>query len=169
MAYLLDANVFIDAKNRYYGFELCPGFWDWLLRRHEAGVVFSVRQVGDELLAGADTLADWAQERGDRFFLQPDGGTLAAVGTVAQWVMAHGGYTSGAANTFLQAADMYLIAHAVARGDTVVTHEVPRPSVHRVMIPTVCVGLGVAYVNPFQMLNRERARFVLPSDTAARG
>ena len=26
--YLLDANVFIEAKNRYYGFDFCPAFWD---------------------------------------------------------------------------------------------------------------------------------------------
>ena len=25
--YLLDANPFIEAKNRYYGFDICPGFW----------------------------------------------------------------------------------------------------------------------------------------------
>ncbi len=25
--YLLDANVFIDAKNRYYGFDIVPAFW----------------------------------------------------------------------------------------------------------------------------------------------
>jgi len=24
MAYLLDANVFIEAKNRYYGLDFCP-------------------------------------------------------------------------------------------------------------------------------------------------
>lgn len=162
MAYLLDANVFIDAKNRYYGFDVCPGFWDWLLQEHLGGRAFSVRQVGDELLAGADTLANWAQERGDDFFLPPDAATLAAMGTVAQWATTQGGYTPGALNTFLQAADFYLVAHALARGDTVVTHEVPRPSVHRVMIPSVCVGLQVPYINPFQMLNRECARFVLP-------
>lgn len=28
--FLLDANVFIEAKNRYYGFDICPGFWRWL-------------------------------------------------------------------------------------------------------------------------------------------
>ena len=83
------------------------------------------------------------------------------MGTVAQWVTVQGNYSPGAVNTFLQAADYYLVAHALARGDTVVTHEVPRPSVHRVMIPNVCVGLGVPYINPFQMLSRERARFVL--------
>lgn len=32
MAYLLDANVFITAKNLHYGFDFCPAFWDWLDR-----------------------------------------------------------------------------------------------------------------------------------------
>lgn len=32
MAYLLDANVFIQAKNLQYGFDFCPAFWDWLER-----------------------------------------------------------------------------------------------------------------------------------------
>lgn len=31
MQYLLDANVFIEAKNRYYGFDFCPAFWNWLI------------------------------------------------------------------------------------------------------------------------------------------
>jgi hypothetical protein len=28
MAYLLDANVFIQAKNLHYGLDFCPAFWD---------------------------------------------------------------------------------------------------------------------------------------------
>ena len=31
MAYLLDANVFIQAKNLHYGLDFCPAFWDWLI------------------------------------------------------------------------------------------------------------------------------------------
>jgi len=31
MAYLLDANVFIQAKNLYYGLDFCPAFWLELL------------------------------------------------------------------------------------------------------------------------------------------
>jgi hypothetical protein len=27
MAYLLDSDVFIQAKNLHYGFDFCPGFW----------------------------------------------------------------------------------------------------------------------------------------------
>jgi hypothetical protein len=29
--YLLDANVFIQAKNLHYGFDFCPAFWQWLI------------------------------------------------------------------------------------------------------------------------------------------
>ena len=47
MAYLLDANVFIQAKNLQYGFDFCPTFWDWLKREHAAGKVFSIEMVGD--------------------------------------------------------------------------------------------------------------------------
>ena len=28
--YLLDANVFIQAKSLHYGFDSCPAFWDCL-------------------------------------------------------------------------------------------------------------------------------------------
>ena len=31
--YLLDANVFIEGSKRYYGFDFCPAFWDWLMLR----------------------------------------------------------------------------------------------------------------------------------------
>jgi len=36
MTYLLDTNVFIEAKNRYYGFGFCPAFWDWIDGAHAA-------------------------------------------------------------------------------------------------------------------------------------
>jgi hypothetical protein len=71
MAYLLDANVFIQAKNLHYGFDFCPALWDWLLRQNAAGRVVSIEKVGDELQSGADELATWAAEQGAGFFLPP--------------------------------------------------------------------------------------------------
>ena len=41
MAYLLDADVFIRAKNLHYGLDFCPAFWDWLIAGNAAGKVFS--------------------------------------------------------------------------------------------------------------------------------
>ena len=63
MAYLLDSNVFIEGKNRYYGLDFCPAFWDWLRAENTAGHVFSIEKVGDELAAGGDELSTWAAAR----------------------------------------------------------------------------------------------------------
>ena len=51
--YLVDSDVFITAKNSYYSFEICPGFWRCLLRHHEQERVFSIDRVRGELLAGS--------------------------------------------------------------------------------------------------------------------
>jgi hypothetical protein len=64
-------------------------------------------------------------------------------------------------STFLQVADYYLVAHALAHGHTVVTHEVAASSRKRIKIPTVCIGMDVKCMTPFEMLRVERARFVL--------
>ena len=48
--YLLDANVFIQARNLHYGFDFCFAFWDRPVVRSEAGYVASIERVGDEML-----------------------------------------------------------------------------------------------------------------------
>jgi hypothetical protein len=72
MAYLLDANVFIQAKNLYYGLDFCPAFWDWLIAANKAQRVFSIEKIGDEIDAGGDALSAWAGKLDPSFFLKPD-------------------------------------------------------------------------------------------------
>ena len=160
MAYLLDADVFIQAKNLHYGLDFCPAFWDWLIASNAAGRVFSIEKVGDEIAAGGDELTDWAADRGATFFLKPDAAMLPALGVVSNWVTAQN-YEPTAVNTFLQVADYYLVAHALAHGHTVVTHEKAQPTARKIKIPNVCIGLRIKCVNPFEMLRLERARFIL--------
>jgi hypothetical protein len=162
MAYLLDANVFIEAKNRYYGFDFCPAFWEWLVAENVAKRVFSVAAIGDELNAGNDDLDAWATARGDAFFLPPDASMLGALPRISTWVTGSQRYEPAAHTTFFESGDYYLIAHAVAHGHVVVTHELPSNSRKRVKIPEVCIGLGIKFMTPFAMLRAERARFVLP-------
>ena len=83
MSYLLDSDVFIQAKNLHYGLDFCPAFWDWLIASNQAGIVFSTEKVGDEIAAGADELASWAANRGDDFFLKPDAAILPALAKVS--------------------------------------------------------------------------------------
>ena len=59
MSYLLDANVFIQAKNLHYGLDFCQAFWQWLIDGHADGRVFSIDKVADEIAAGADELTQW--------------------------------------------------------------------------------------------------------------
>ena len=160
MAYLLDANVFIQAKNLHYGLDFCPAFWEWLIVHNAASEVFSIERVGDEIEAGADDLAMWAADRGPGFFVKPDPTMLPALGLVSSWATGQH-YEPAAVSTFLQVTDYYLVAHALAHGHTVVTHEIASTSTKRIKIPDACIGLGVKCVTPFEMLRRKRARFVL--------
>lgn len=123
MAYLLDADTLIQAKNEYYGFELCPGFWDWLDQQNQAGRVFSVQAVKEELERGNDKLAVWAKNRNSEFFLPVDARTSGAMAAVSGWVQA-GDFRDDAKRIFLAGADPWLIAHASAHGHSVVTLEV---------------------------------------------
>lgn len=159
MTYLLDANVFIEAKNRYYGFDVCPGFWTWLDDAQAAGTVRSVEKIRDELLAGADELAAWVKARA-ALFLATDNGTIRSLATVATWARTQDPpYDRGAQTTFLQVGDSYLVAHAHAYGLMVVTHEVRSTSRRRIKIPDVCAGLEIPYIDTFEMLRREGASF----------
>jgi len=160
MRYLLDANIFIQAKNLHYGFDFCPAFWQWLIDQNAAGQVGSIEKVSDELAGGGDELSDWAAARGRTFFLPPDDRVLPALGQVSTWATGQN-YEAAAIATFLQVADYWLVAHAKATDCIVVTHEVPSESVRKIKIPNACIGLGIPCVTPYEMLRRERARFVL--------
>ena len=160
MSYLLDSDVFIQAKNLHYGLDFCPAFWEWLIMHNAAGLVFSTEKVGDEIEAGADELSSWAVSRGPGFFVKPDAVILPALSKVSAWATSQG-YEPAAVNTFLQVADFYLVGHALAHGHTVVTHENASTSTKKIKIPNACIGLGVKCMTPFEMLRHERARFIL--------
>jgi hypothetical protein len=140
--------------------DFCPAFWDWLITSNANGLVFSTEKVGDEIEAGADELAAWAEGRGPGFFLKPDAAILPALATVSSWATGQN-YEPAAVSTFLQVADFYLVAHALAHGHVVVTHEVAAASTKKIKIPNACIGVGVKCMSPFEMLRHERARFIL--------
>lgn len=160
MSYLLDANIFIQAKNLHYGFDFCPAFWNWLIVENKNGRVFSTEKVEDEIYAGDDELKIWAKEQSSNFFLRPDEKVLEQFAKVSEWAN-NQHYEPAAISTFLQVADYYLICHALGHDFIIVTHEVPDGAKKRIKIPNACVGLGIKFMNPYEMLRREKARFVL--------
>ena len=164
MAYLLDANVFISAKNLHYGFDFCPAFWQWLDDCNANGTVFSIEKVGDEIRAGADDLANWATARGASFFLPVGPGVVTSLAAVSAWASGKN-YDPAAVSTFLSIADYYLVSQAHTGQHTIVTHEKPGASIRKIKIPDACIDLGIRCITPYEMLRNERARFVLgPGD-----
>jgi hypothetical protein len=167
MAYLIDTDIFIAAKNLHYGMDFCPAFWEWLVAANEAGKLLSIEAVHDDLTSVEDELADWAEARTNGFFIPPESRDLPALGQVSQWINDHHIYTAAAKQTFLGCSDYFVVSQALAGQHIVITHEKPENSVQRIKIPNVCVALNVKYMTCWQMLRAERARFVLQQLAAA--
>jgi hypothetical protein len=159
MTYLLDSNIFIQAKNFHYGMDFCPAFWDWLIEKNKAGIVFSIDKVADEIFAGNDELTVWAKNN-KNLFRKTDAQVTANLSVVSNWAT-NQNYEQGAINIFLQAADYFLVAHAMTENHILVTHEVHSDSVKKIKIPDVCTGLRLSFTTPYDMLRREKARFIL--------
>ena len=161
MAYLLDTNVFIEARNRHYGFDFCPAFWEWLILKNAEGILYSIEQVSDEIKADDTDLHAWKTALPKGFFLATNANHTEAFGKVSTWAQGQK-YTDAAKDDFLSKADYFLVGHALQGNHVVVTHERPSNSVKMIKIPDACVGLDVKYVSTYEMLRNEKAKFVLP-------
>lgn len=159
--YLVDANVLIEAKNRYYAFDIAPGFWVWLDRAHGHDVVCSIAEVRDELLEGDDDLSQWAQANA-AFFRGIDQGTQRHFTDLTTWAYSRSFTQAALAQFTSDNADYLLIAYAREHQYVVVTHEQSHPDARRrVLIPDACTAMGVSTVDTFQMLRETGAKLDL--------
>lgn len=161
MNYLLDSNTFIEAKNRYYGMSICPGYWEWMIRSYQAGHVASIDMVRQELERGNDELRVWVRDNPQIFLEVSDDSTQTSFVEIAEY-SASLAMRPGAIEEFLNVADPWLIAKARATGATVVTHERFVPDIKKkILIPNVCEHFGVPYMDTFELLYRLEAEFIL--------
>lgn len=158
---LLDANVFITAKNTYYQMDVFPAFWSWLDDQAKLGSIASTDMVYDELKDGDDDLAVWAKKRRQSFFyVKPTSRSVAGyVNSLDVWAKGRG-FPRHAIEEFMNGADPFLVGVAAEGGFTVVTLETPAGRRRRkVKIPDACDHLGVAWEDTFEMLRNLGARF----------
>ena len=160
-AYILDANVFIEAARRYYAFDIAPAFWENLVHHAENGQIQSIDSVRHELERGRDELATWATtEFSDAFASTNEDDVIEAYGEIMNWVQTQSRFSDAAKADFASGADGWLVAYAKAKGYIVVTHEVLDPDIRRkVPIPNVCNAFDVNYYDTFEMLRRLGVRF----------
>lgn len=157
--YIIDSNVLIEAKNRYYAFDLAPGFWEWLDLHHHEGALASIEQVKSEIIQGNDKLSEWAKEHPD-FFLPFDARAVEALRNVTSWAMEE--YPESAVDEFLRAADSALVTYGAAHGHTIVTQEIDRSgSKKRIKILDAWASFGVRHMSNFAMLHDVGIRLVI--------
>lgn len=158
MRYLLDSDVFIQAKAMHYGFRVCPAFWCWLDREHANGKVYSIQQVRKELLKYDDELSNWVKSRKPMFLDADDGMTYSSLAMLSSWATAN--FAPAAQTKFFSGADFPLVGYAHAHGCTVVTQEKYADG-FEIKIPKACRAMDVPCINTFELLEKEGAKFVL--------
>lgn len=156
--YLIDANVFIQAKNMYYRFDFCGGFWDWLKVAHDSGIVYSIKKVKDELTAREDNCCAWVKTLPATFFIDDmaDVKVMAEYGSIMQWANASN-FKEHAKKEFAknEVADAFLIAVAKAYNYTVVTQELSNPAQRRkILIPDAAAANNVKTMYVYDMLSK---------------
>lgn len=161
--YLLDANAFIEAKDRYYGFDICPGYWSSLLAQHASKRVFSIDRIADELNHQDDIVKQWIKNKVPETFFKKteDQAVIDQFQKMMKWVYSQSQFTDPAKAEFASVADGWVIAYAAVNGLIVVTHEQFAPDVKRkVPMPNVCVEFDVPYIDTFSMLRELGEKFI---------
>jgi hypothetical protein len=162
--FVLDANVFIEAHQKYYRFDICPGFWRALIGEHEKKRICSIDKIKSELDLRDDPLSEWTRQPAPVTFFK--GTADKVVGTafagMVRWVQAEHQFTPEAKAQFAAGADGWVMAYAKANGLVVVTHEIYAPDAKKkVPMPNVCLEFNVGYCNTFDMLRELKVKFVL--------
>jgi hypothetical protein len=157
--YLLDANVLIDAHNKYYGADMVPEFWDWVLHCAANGTIAMPLETFEEVRGGADAKRDLLNEWVCRDDVEEtlvlkeevDPNAVAAVTNA---------YAPDLNDNEIDqlGRDPFLIAYGLVdcTGRCIVSNEVSKPSKKRAnqKVPDVCQKVGVPCCDTFAMLRR---------------
>lgn len=163
-SYVIDSDVLITAKNRYYAFSICPGFWDSLLHGYYIERLHSIDRVKQELLNGSpdDDLVYWVKHSvPDGFFHScGDKSVIEAFREIMLWAQRSGQYTDSAKAKFASGADGWLVAYSRVNNATIVTNEQPAPDAKKeIKLPDVCHEFSVNYADTFAMLSSMSFKF----------
>ncbi len=171
VVYLLDTNVFIQAKNSYYAFDLCPAFWASIAKQFAGNRLFSIVPIKEELTVKKkkgqipDELSEWASKTIPSPFFKSvsEDSVIDAFSEMQQWANDdRQQFKQPAKIEFASVtADAWLVAYAKAKGLSVVTHEVyDANNRKKIKIPNVCEAFDVPYCDTFEMLRSLGVRFV---------
>lgn len=155
--YCLDANVLIQAWQKYYSPRICPDYWKVLNEIGLQGKIFISEIVREEIIRAEDELSVWLKNS-----KIPIRKIDEPVTKCLQAIYSHNpDHKKLVDNTKARSlADPWIIAHAINENAVVVTKEekvIAKTS--KIKIPNVCENMGVRWINDFHFVKELNIRF----------
>lgn len=156
--FCIDANILIQAWQKYYSPEFCPSYWEVLNELGKKGSIFIPELVYEEIERGEDDLYDWLKES-DIPIQKIDGEVTNCLKEIYDSNPKHKFLVSN--NGIHSKADPWVIAHAMKENAIVVTKEqkdyIKKQT--KIKIPHVCDNMGVEWIDDFEFIKRTNIKF----------
>ncbi len=156
--YCLDANVLIQAWQKYYSPRICPTYWDMLDYLGTQNIIFMPEMVYDEIVRTDDELSEWLKTS-QIPIKKIDEQVTKCLKDI---------YSADPNHKFLvdntkarSLADPWVIAHALREKAVVVTKEEKVTALNstKIKIPNVCDKMNVTWINDFQLIEELGIKF----------
>jgi predicted nucleic acid-binding protein len=158
--YCLDANVLIEAWQKYYSPELCPDYWDFLIDLGKDNTIFIPEEVYKEIVRTEDDLSKWLKNSNIPI-REISERVIACLRKIYATNPIHRNLVDNIKGRSL--ADPWVIAHAINEEATVVTKEAKITALNsnRIKIPNVCDNMGVRCMNDFEFIAELGIKFTV--------
>lgn len=156
--YCLDANVLIQAWQKYYNPKFCPDYWNILIELGRQGKIFIPELVYEEITRTDDDLSEWLKESKIPIDKISESVTLC-LQKIYSVDPEHKKLVDNIRGRSL--ADPWVIAHAMDQNAVVVTKEIKETALSskRLRIPNVCENMNLKWMDDFQMIAELELRF----------
>ena len=157
--YCLDANVLIQAWQKYYSPKICPDYWDILNRLGNQKRIFIPEAVYEEITRTEDDLSMWLADKSQIPIHKIDESVAKCLKLIYAENPSHKNLVDNTKNRSV--ADPWVIAHAMEANATVVTKEeiITAENSMKVKIPNVCKNMKIKCINDYQFIEELGIKF----------
>jgi len=156
--YCIDANVLIQAWQKYYSPKICPNYWEVLNDLGKADIIFIPELVFEEIIRTEDDLSRWLKNSKIpiRKISEP---VIKSLQEIYSKNPIHKNLVDNTKQRSL--ADPWVIAHAMTEDATVVTKENKETALNakRIKIPNVCENMLVRWIDDFEFIKELGIKF----------
>lgn len=156
--YCLDANVLIQAWQKYYSPKYCPNYWNILSELGNQKRIFIPELVYEEIIRTDDELSKWLKGSKIPVF-ETNEHVIECLKNIYSTNPLHENLIDNIKGRSL--ADPWVIAHAMSNRATVVTKEEKITALNstKIRIPNVCDNMQVRWINDFEFIIEMGIRF----------